>query len=204
MLDKTIKHFGVVMKKEALGHIPSVSLQPEYRIVHYKSGDEQAWADIELSVGEFECTENALAYFWKEFGTELEEVKRRMLFVENKNGEKIATTTAWMWKLDGKSYSKIHWVAVKPEYQGKGLCKALISEALNQFVHLGHEGEVILFSQTWSYKAINIYYQYGFKPYDDGKHGLSTGSSGVFDCDFYKAWRLIDSKIMDYRYEKRG
>lgn len=204
MLDKSIKHYGVVMKKDSNGYMPAISLHPEYKIAFYECGDEKDWADIEMSVEEFESSDAALAYFQKEFGTAVEETKRRMLFVENAFGEKIATATAWMGKLDGKLYPKIHWVAVKPAYQSNGVCKALIGEVLKQFDKLGYEEDIILFSQTWSYKAINIYYQYGFKPYDDGKRGFNTSNSGTYECNFNEAWRLIDGKIMDYRYTKRG
>lgn len=200
MLDKSIKHYGVVMRKDSLKHVPMHKLKSGFKFVKYKPGDENAWAAIEMSVEDFDSHQAALDYFEKEFAPLSEMVQKRMLFIENKAGEKVATATAWMGKLDGITYPKLHWVAVKPEYQGQGLCKALLSKTLNLMSSLGHEGEVILFSQTWSYKAINLYYQYGFKPYDDGKSGLQTGNTGSFECEFHESWRLIDGKIMDYRY----
>ena len=200
MLDKSIKHYGVVMRKDSLNQIPNCELSPDFRFVTYQPGDEQAWAAIEMSVEDFDSHQEALNYFKKEFAPKLESLQKHMLFIENTHGEKVATATAWEGKLEGITYPKLHWVAVKPEYQGKGLCKALLSKSLKLMGSLGHEGEVILFSQTWSYKAINLYYQYGFRPYDDGKSGEYTGSSGKFECDFHEAWRLIDGKIMEYRY----
>lgn len=200
MLDKSIKHYGVVMRKDSLKQYPKYKLSSGFRFVKYKSGDEEAWAAIEMAVSDFESHEAALAYFDKEFAPKQDMLEKRMLFIENAQGEKVATATAWEGKLDGITYPKLHWIAVKPEYQGRGLCKALLSKTLHLMDKLGHEGEVILFSQTWSYKAINLYYQYGFRPYDDGKSGKHTGNTGTFECDFHEAWRLIDGKIMEYRY----
>ena len=203
MLDKSIKHYGVVMKKESLMQMPLIELPEGFQFVWYQSGDAHAWSAIEMSVEEFGNPQAALDYFEKEFLVDPEKIEQRMLFIENGQGEKVATATAWEGKLDGRTYPKLHWVAVKPEYQGKGLCKAILSKALSRFNELGHEGEIILFSQTWSYKAINLYYQFGFKPYDDQKSGIYTGNTGKFECDFHEAWRLIDAQIMNYRYGQR-
>ncbi|MCY1029022.1 GNAT family N-acetyltransferase, partial [Mammaliicoccus sciuri] len=60
---------------------------------------------------------------------------------------------------------RIHFVAIKPEYQGKKLSKPLLSAALNKLIELGHK-EVFLTTQTTSYPAINMYLNYGFEPYD--------------------------------------
>lgn len=54
----------------------------------------------------------------------------RCLFIENEHGEAIATTTAWYGDLRGKVEGRIHWVGVIPEYQGRGLAKPLLSEAM--------------------------------------------------------------------------
>lgn len=196
MLDKSLQHLGVVMIKGEPEKI-SIKLPENYRVVTYHQGDEHCWADIEVSVGEFENKKDALSYFKKEFKDQ-KALEERCLFIENPRGEKIATTTAWMGTLDGRPASRIHWVAVKPAYQGLGLCKCLIQEAL-KICKRFDEASIYLTTQTWSYKAINIYYQYGFVPYGDGKNGRFKGSQNDYEIDFHKAWSMIDEKIEDYK-----
>lgn len=201
MLDKSVKHYGVIMIREDLRDIEEYPLKEGYRFSMFQEGDEKSWADIEASVGEFESREGAYDHFVKEFGDKMDELKKRCFFVETETGEKVATTMAWYGSLDGELLPRIHWVAVKEEHQGGGLCKALVARVLSRFVELGYTGKAYLTTQTWSYKAINIYRQFGFIPYDDGKEGFFPGSAGEYQSDFHKAWEIINEKIS--LYEKR-
>jgi ribosomal protein S18 acetylase RimI-like enzyme len=92
-----------------------------------------------------------------------DELKQRLLFVTNINGEEVGTITSW-WNMTGRRRdSSIHWFAVKKEYQGLGLGKALVSECLNRLLVLEGDKDVFLHTQTWSYKAINLYQKAGFE-----------------------------------------
>jgi ribosomal protein S18 acetylase RimI-like enzyme len=85
-----------------------------------------------------------------------------LLFVENENGEEVGTITSW-WNMTGtRRDPSIHWFAVKKEYQGLGLGKALVSECLDRLLLLEGNKEVFLHTQTWSYKAIGLYLNEGF------------------------------------------
>jgi len=195
MLDKTIKYYGVVMVKTRAPEI-EVSLPEGYSLVKYKNGDEVHWADIEVSVEEFESIEESVKYFKKEYKEDIEALSERCLFVEYK-GEKVGTATAWYGDHLGEKAPRIHWVGVKPEHQGKGICKYLIQAVLEVY-EKHNESPVYLTTQTWSYKAINIYQQYGFTRNDIGDRNQVSGSQGSFDVNYEKAWLLIDKKIEDY------
>ena len=103
--------------------------------------------------------------FHKEFGPYLDEMSERCLFIENDQGEAIATTTAWVGDLkgDGELSGRIHWVGVVPEYQGRKLSKPLLSAAMKILAR--HHSKAYLTSQTTSYQAINMYLNFGFEPY---------------------------------------
>lgn len=159
------------MFRNNLENFPQFELPEGYTIRMFRQGDEHNWAKVETAAGEFKDTDEALKRFNKEFGTNIEEMKYRCLFIENKSGEVIGTTTAWFGHLEGigGKLGRIHFVAIKPEYQGKKLSKPLLSTALNKMIELGHE-QVYLTTQTTSYPAINMYLNYGFEPYDtDGQ-----------------------------------
>lgn len=75
---------------------------------------------------------------------------------------------------------RIHWVSILPKYQGKSLAKPLLTAAMEIISH--HHKKVYLDSETKNYKAINMYLQYGFKPY-------------FHENKDKKAWRILEEKL---------
>ncbi len=54
-------------------------------------------------------------------------------------------------------YETIHWLAVDPAYEGRGLGRAVLSAVLEN-----HQGGVWLHTQPASFKAIKLYTDFGF------------------------------------------
>lgn len=158
-----MKRLRLKMIRNNLKEIPENSLPAGFRFRFFEKGDEKTWARIETKVDEFDNENLALERFNAEFGGYIEEMTERCLFIENEHGEAIATTTAWYGDLRGKVEGRMHWVGVIPEYQGRGLAKPLLSEAMKTLKKY-HE-TAYLTSQTTSYQAINMYLNYGFEPY---------------------------------------
>ncbi|WP_246066802.1 GNAT family N-acetyltransferase [Paenibacillus koleovorans] len=157
------------MVREGLESIPEAALPAGYSFRLYREGDESHWADIETLASEFPEREAALTRFRQEFCPYLDEMKRRCLFVVSPVGRYVGTTTAWYGDTLGDGVQgRIHWVAVIPEEQGSKLAKPLLSEALRVMAALGHE-RAYLTTQTTSWKAVNMYLQYGFKPHVRGE-----------------------------------
>lgn len=175
-----MKRLRLKMVRNDLADIPNYSLPEGFTFRLFEKGDENIWARIETSVGEFESEEAALERFRTEFGNHLEEMAERCLFIENDLGEAIATITAWYGDLRGKVEGRIHWVGVLPAYQGRGLAKPLLSEAMNRLAQ--HHDSAYLTSQTTSYQAINLYLNYGFEPYRTSE-----------TCD--EAWVLMEDVL---------
>jgi len=78
-------------------------------------------------------------------------------------GEKvIGTATAWLGRdyKDG-SYGRVHWVAIRPAYQGQGLSRPLMSEVLRALKRLGHERAYLTTSRRRPI-AIRLYKSFGF------------------------------------------
>ena len=161
-----MKRIPVKMMRKDLLNIPEYSLPTGFRLRLFKKGDERNWARVETSVDEFKNEEDALNRFNNEFGPYIDEMSKRCILIENKDGEVIGTTTAWYGDLneDGELWGRIHWVAISPEYQGKKLSKPLLSAAMN--ILADYHSKAYLTSQTTSYQAINMYLNYGFEPLD--------------------------------------
>jgi hypothetical protein len=88
MLDKSLAWYRVILKREAGTALPEAALSPGYSIVAYQAGDEEAWADIEFSVLEFDSKAAALEYFTSRYIPYEDEVKRRTIFIQSDIGEK--------------------------------------------------------------------------------------------------------------------
>ena len=164
LLDKSIPKYNIIMKcdKEIISRIMEPSLSNEFMFKPYSDKDIEKWAKIEMSVGEFETKEAAINRFHKEFIPFGEELYERCWFITDRNNNYIATASALNYKKDNKHWASLNWVAVKPEYQGKGLGKAIVQKALTSCKTCEPNQDVYLKTQTWSHKAIKIYLKFGF------------------------------------------
>lgn len=64
-----------------------------YHFVPYKPGDKDAWIDIELSAEEIIDKEQGEKCWQRYFGKAEPELSKRMYFIEDKFGKKVATAT---------------------------------------------------------------------------------------------------------------
>lgn len=177
-----MKRIPLKMVRTNLLDIPQYPLPAGFRIRLFEKGDQHHWARVENSVDEFTSEKEALVHFNKEFGPYIDEMTKRCVFIENEDGEVIGTTTAWYGDLTGDEEiaGRIHWVGVVPAYQGKKLAKPLLSAAMN--ILADYHATAYLTSQTTSYQAINMYLNFGFKPF-------ITGPS----CQ--EAWSLLEEVL---------
>jgi ribosomal protein S18 acetylase RimI-like enzyme len=174
MLDKTLPYYNIIMKRRKGTVIPKVILPESFIFSFYSEGDERSWADIMTSVGEFDSYDEAYEYYIKEYTPHKDELKRRSLFIATKDGDKIGTLTNWWNYTNGRRDPSIHWVGVKNEFQGLGLGKALIYEGMRLMIELEGDRDYYLHTQTWSYKAINIYIKAGYDFVKDEAFGDYT------------------------------
>ncbi|MFP4385165.1 MAG: GNAT family N-acetyltransferase [Spirochaetia bacterium] len=205
MLDKSVPYIGVIMVKTKKGY-PDFQLPQEYRFHMYEPGDELKWAELEASVDEFADEKEASTLFEKVYMPRQKELPERLVFITGKDGF-AATGTM----LDGTHFGsvlpRVHWVSVHPDHQGRGLAKSLMTRLLD--IHAGLDKRypvypVYLTTQTWSYKAVNIYKKFGFEPYT-GKMPEGWETQGKsFQEDNKKAWDLIERKLREYTVEKES
>lgn len=188
MLDKSIPYKHILMKRPEGVAIKNYELPIGFSFCFYNKGNELDWAEIENSAQEFDDLTVALKYYNNEFMSSMDELKRRQIFIQDPNGNLVATLTAW-WKItDEKRYPLIHWVAVRPEFQGKGLGKALVSKGMQLMVSLEGDVNIYLSTQTWSYKAINIYLDAGFEM-------LKHETFGGYKNEYEEAVKVLGNRI---------
>ncbi|MGO3115245.1 GNAT family N-acetyltransferase [Enterococcus pseudoavium] len=161
MLDKTVPFIPFTMfRSYNAPPLANTQLPPGYRLVFYQPGDEKDWCLIETAVLEFETEQQAASYFERSFAPYPEELKRRMLFIENPKGEKVATFTAW-WTADHSP--RLHWLAVLPTEQRKGLARALAIKVTQLLHEYYPDQDLYLSTQTWSHSAVKLYQQLNYE-----------------------------------------
>jgi len=185
MLDRSVPYAGLFMRRRAGTPIPEFPLPDGFSFAFFSDGCEKDWARIETSVLEFESEFAALLFFKENFMPYAEELNRRCLFIENAEGEKIATATAWWAHVDGRRRPWVHWVGVVPAYQGMGLGKAVMAGVTKLMVLLEGEAAIYLKTQTWSYRAIGVYKECGYLPTDEKILYKAHGNT------FKKALRIL-------------
>lgn len=162
--DSRIKYYELLLEKE-LEVIKDYNLPEGYHFEFYRLGDRDCWIEIEKGAKEFLSYEDGLKAWNRYYSGKENELLKRMVFVVNDAGEKVATATAF-YDIYGKDKSGsgwLHWVAVKREYQGRGLAKPLISYTLQVMKSLGYTHAKIP-TQTTTWLAVKIYLDFGFKP----------------------------------------
>lgn len=161
--DERIKYYEIVLYNNENKPFTEYPLPNGYKFVFYKDGDRDKWIEIETSAKEFKTYEDGLAAWNKWYSGKETDLFNRMFFIENSEGEKIATATAFYEPTDLSGAGWLHWVAVKRDHQGKGLARPLISHTLNQLRRLGYT-IIKIPTQTTTWVAAKLYLDFGFKP----------------------------------------
>ena len=199
MTDKSVPFTGVIMTCDHPNTYPRCPLPNGYVLRPYEAGMEQEWAELQVDVGQMPSIEAALTYFERDFAPDLNTLRSRGAFVYSPNGKLAASGILWYGSHLGRERARIRKVAVASEEQGKGLCKALMTVLMDMYHEQNLNGGIYLTSQTQSYKAINIYHNFGFKPYIGPQPSGWRTTTDDFEQETCKAWNLIEQKLRTYR-----
>lgn len=165
MLDKSVAFKNIIMAISP-SDIEKISVPPlpeGFSFRFFSSPDDVFhWARIETSVREFHTERLARAYFERDYMPYFDELVRRCVFILSPENTPVATATAWFSESPLGRQELLDWVAVSPEYQGRGLGRAVASYATRLFSALAPRQEVLLHTQTWSHRAIVMYHHMGY------------------------------------------
>ena len=152
--------------RKDLKNIPVYPVAEGYRIRPYKNRtDRENWARIwQLSAvkgWDWGTPEG----FDHDYGRDQNVLRKRLFFAETIQGEAVGTVAAWQGRKRGVRYGMIHWYAVTPKHQGRGLGKALLTRCLQTMKSLGHR-RAFVGTQLIRLPAIKTYLDFGFLPED--------------------------------------
>jgi GNAT superfamily N-acetyltransferase len=142
-------------------NIPVVPFSAGYAIRPLRPNEGGLWEDIWRDAEPFFPIDYGL--FDKEFGDDWPAVGRRCWIITAPDGIAVGTISSWYARnYKGKDWGRIHWVATRKAYQGKGIMRAGLSYALLQMAQW-HE-RAVLGTSTGRVGAIKLYLDYGFVP----------------------------------------
>jgi GNAT superfamily N-acetyltransferase len=168
------------MVRENLDEVPHYELAAPYTMRWYRPGDQEAWLEIHERADKYTTVTPGL--FEQQFGTDAEALGLRQCYLCDPDGTPIGTATAWFGDdYAGGPWGRVHWVAIVPERQGRGLSKPLLSRVCLRLRELGH-GRAYLTTQTVRTAAINLYLKFGFVP-------------EMRDEADVRAWRLVRENV---------
>lgn len=178
-----------------LRKVPKMVLSDGYSIRFFQKGDEAVWTEICKNglLGENDGVE-AFGKCMSEKGLIPE---RDCFFVMDKDGNAVATCTAWIME---NGDGNIHMVAVVPKERGNGLGYAMTCFGLNKLDKdlCGERRQVSLSTDDFRVSAVKAYLKAGFQPV-------------LYDVDMDKRWKaLCDSlnvhgiEMLDYNGDETG
>ncbi|UCF16129.1 MAG: GNAT family N-acetyltransferase [Phycisphaerales bacterium] len=160
-MDVTRDYIDVKMTRENLDDIPEYPWPAGYSTRWYRQGDEDIWLRIQSLADQYNKVTPGL--FEEEFGTDAKALSERQCYLYADDKDAIGTASAWFGNHGGQPLGRIHWVAIVPEHQGKGLAEPLLAAVCNRLKSLGHS-KTYLTTQTCRISAINLYAKFGFVP----------------------------------------
>lgn len=176
------KHRRVQMVRANLDNVPEFTLPAGFTLRWYEPADEAHWLRIHLAADPF--NEITPELFRKQFGVDAErglrpasadepgsgvnpalrDLRQRQCYMLAPTGEVVGTGTAWFNNnFEGARWGRVHWLAIMPEFQGRGLAKPLMTSICRRLGELGHE-HVYLSTSTARHAAIGLYLKFGFEP----------------------------------------
>lgn len=200
MVDKSLPHGSVIMVKRDMTEYPRFELPEGFFIRSYQAGDEKAWADIALEQFDLENFDAAMKLFHDVFDENPALMDCCLFAVEEKTGEIAAILSLWEGGIFDAPYKKIHWVATREKFQGKGIVKAMMTYAMDLYHELKAKDYLLLQTGTWNWQAIRIYKKFGFEEWI----GEDPAPDFFFELEKEKEnWRIINERIAEYEAERR-
>jgi GNAT superfamily N-acetyltransferase len=152
----------VFLWREHLEGIPQFALPHGFSLRWFQPDDEEHWFRIQTAADRL--NEITPELFQRQFGTEQRPLADRQCYLLDSSRQAIGTGTAWFNdNFEGRSFGRVHWLAVLPESQGRGLAKPLMTAICSRLRELGHE-RAYLTTSTARLVAIKLYFGFGFVP----------------------------------------
>lgn len=153
----------VCMVRRTLTNLPEAAPPAGWSVRWYQPGDEGTWLRIQLAAERQHAITPEL--FRQQFGHDESSLTERQCFLLTPDRNAVGTATAWFDDaFEGARWGRVHWVAIGPEHQGRGLGGALMTAVCQRLHELGHE-RAFLRTAANRVPAVRLYLRFGFEPH---------------------------------------
>lgn len=147
------------MERAHLRDLPASAAPAGYRIRAYRPGDAAAWTMIQREADRFARFDEGT--FGEQFAADEAVRQQRIFFAEDRDGLAVGTVAAWYGK-GGPTGDEglIHWFAVLPAHQRRGIGRSLLAHALRVMATM-HQ-RALLETDSNRVEAVKLYRDFGF------------------------------------------
>ncbi|MEM8861745.1 MAG: GNAT family N-acetyltransferase [Chloroflexota bacterium] len=133
----------------------------------FEDGESSTWIELQQASDPFfTATADILN---KTMPGSTEYRAERIMFLVDPAGHDIGSIAAWQTtEITEEEIGQIHWVAILPEAQGRGLSVPMLGAACHRLQEMGHR-QACLSTNMKRLPAVNLYLKFGFKPQLDSE-----------------------------------
>lgn len=168
----------VAMSRPHLRAIPEFPFPAGYGIRALLLEEGPLWTEIQRD------TEHLLPItdrtFDEQFGDDREAIPQRCFVLVREDGHAVGAISAWYGRDAGGAFGRIHWFAIRPAFQGRGLARPALSYALQRLAQWHQRAWHTTSSSRLP--ALKLYLDYGFLPDFDQPRAL-------------EAWRQVQAHL---------
>lgn len=151
----------LTMIRPHMNDVPQFAFPDGFSIRPMRAGESALWTDIERDAEPYHRISDEL-FAWT-FGNDLAATAWRCFFIIDSRGVAAGTLSAWYDRnFKGGDWGRIHWVAVRPAYQRRGLARAAMTFAMKRLA--GWHARAMLTTESGRLGAIRLYLDFGFIP----------------------------------------
>ena len=171
------------MTRDHMNDIPHAQLPDDFSFHLYQPGDELSWLNIWQTSEANTKTHIDSDTFVNTFFADTQSLTERQYYILDPEHKPIATSTAWFGENDKSHFElgRVHWIAIVPAMQGRGLARPLLTKTLQCLQDFGHE-KAFLYTDTLRIPAIALYLKYGFRP-------------DIYSHNERNAWQFVQKKL---------
>lgn len=166
-----MRDIEVTMERLTLDDLPRCETSSVFTIREYQPGDEVSWTYIQTDADRYNSIKSTL--FAHEFGSDQSEHKRRILFAVTPDQELVGTSAAWWGSSSADEWGRVHWVAVLPRWQRRGIGRSLLVATCHRLREVGHR-KAFLTTSPVRLEALRLYLSIGFVPRLGGAEDRET------------------------------
>lgn len=151
----------IIMIRPHLDDIPTFQFPPGFKVRPMTKAHIGLWTDIQRDAEPYLSIQDDT--FALQFGDDLEAIQWRCFIVTDPDERGVGVMSAWYNRdFQGRDHGRIHWIAIRPAYQGMALGKAALSYAMHKLAEW-HE-RAYLVTNAKRTAAVKLYLNFGFEP----------------------------------------